>query len=93
MNQYKNFFCFLIFPIIVSRKINFYWVISKKKYVKDNAVTSGKSVAGKVTGTTAHHDTVNKMTVITNSNSGKVITVDHGIIKQWVMNLIYVKFR
>ncbi len=48
----------------------------------NNAIKNGKSATGKFKGTTAHHDTVNNMTVITDTASGRVITVDRGIIRQ-----------
>ena len=38
--------------------------------------------AGKEAGTTAHYDPVNNITVITNSESGRVVTSDYGYINQ-----------
>ena len=42
----------------------------------------GNSGAGKEAGTTAHYDPVNNITVITNSESGRVVTSDYGYINQ-----------
>jgi hypothetical protein len=46
------------------------------------AIRDGRAIPGKIAGTTAHYDPGNNMTVITNSASGKVITVDYGEIRQ-----------
>ena len=48
----------------------------------ENTITSGAKTNGKIPGTTAHYDKVNDMTVITNSDTGRVVTVDYGKIKQ-----------
>ena len=48
----------------------------------ENAIRKSNSVKGKYKGTTAYHDTVNNITVITDTASGRVITVSRGIIKQ-----------
>ncbi|MCH9628165.1 MAG: hypothetical protein S4CHLAM2_18200 [Chlamydiales bacterium] len=50
--------------------------------VVENALNSGMRIPGKVPGTIVYHDKVNKLTVVTDSVSGRVITVDFGIIKQ-----------
>ncbi len=46
--------------------------------VVENTIQQGQSVPGKVPGTTAYYDPVNDMTVITDSKSGRVITVGFG---------------
>ena len=48
----------------------------------ENAIRKSNSVVGKYKGTTAYHDTVNNITVITDTASGRVVTVSRGIIKQ-----------
>jgi RHS repeat-associated protein len=50
--------------------------------VVENTVQHGKTTPGKIPGTTAHYDPVNNVTVITDANSGRVVTVGHGQIKQ-----------
>ena len=48
----------------------------------ENTITPANAVAGKVPGTTAYYDPVNNLTVITDSGSGRVVTVDYGKIRQ-----------
>ena len=48
----------------------------------ESTIRTGRAIPGKVSGTTAHYDPANNMTVITNSASGKVVTVDYGEIRQ-----------
>ncbi|MEM7314137.1 MAG: RHS repeat-associated core domain-containing protein [Planctomycetota bacterium] len=48
----------------------------------ENAIRPGNAVTGKVKGTTAYYDEVNNLTVITDTASGRVVTVDYGRIKQ-----------
>ncbi len=48
----------------------------------ENTITSGDGIAGKVAGTTVYYDGANDMTVILDSTSGRVITIDYGQIKQ-----------
>ena len=48
----------------------------------ESAINSQNAVVGKIPGTTAYHDKVNNITVITDTKSGRVVTVDFGIIKQ-----------
>ncbi|MBC6480336.1 MAG: DUF4258 domain-containing protein [Hormoscilla sp. GM7CHS1pb] len=50
--------------------------------VVENTIESGTSMSGKVTGTTAYHDSINNVTVIINTNSGRVVTVSYGKIRQ-----------
>ena len=50
--------------------------------VVDHTIQTGTATAGKVPGTMAHYDSVNNITVITNSESGRVVTVSYGQIKQ-----------
>ncbi|HGM6325128.1 TPA: hypothetical protein ACKP8G_004856, partial [Serratia marcescens] len=50
--------------------------------VVDNAIKPENAVKGKVPGTTAYHDKTNNLTVIVDEKSGRVVTVDFGIIKQ-----------
>jgi hypothetical protein len=50
--------------------------------VVENTIKSGQSIPGKVPGTTAFYDPVNNVTVITDTASGRVVTVDYGQIKQ-----------
>ncbi len=50
--------------------------------VVENTIQTGKSVPGKMPGTTAHYDAVNDLTVITDTQSGRVITVGRGEIRQ-----------
>ncbi|RBM21188.1 hypothetical protein DEH69_06290 [Streptomyces sp. PT12] len=49
--------------------------------VVENA-TRGTPIPGKREGTTAYYDEVNDLTVITDTASGRVITVDYGRIRQ-----------
>jgi len=46
--------------------------------VVENTIESGTSMSG----TTAYHDAVNNVTVIINTNSGRVVTVSYGKIRQ-----------
>lgn len=48
----------------------------------NNAIKPENAVVGKRAGTTAYYDDKNNLTVITDTNSGTVITVDYGKIKQ-----------
>ncbi|MFM7438755.1 MAG: hypothetical protein ACKO2V_09150 [Snowella sp.] len=48
----------------------------------ENTIQSGQSMPGKIPGTTSHYDPVNDITVITDTDSGRVITISHGQIKQ-----------
>ena len=50
--------------------------------VVENTIQSGQSIPGKIPGTTSHYDPVNDVTVITDTASGRVITMTHGEIKQ-----------
>ncbi|MBS0057360.1 DUF4258 domain-containing protein [Yersinia sp. Marseille-Q3913] len=50
--------------------------------VVENAISPQNAVKGKIPGTTAYHDKINNVTVITNTKTGRVVTVDFGIIKQ-----------
>ncbi|WP_213991505.1 hemagglutinin repeat-containing protein [Sodalis sp. dw_96] len=50
--------------------------------VVENAINPENAVQGKNPGTIAYHDNINNLTVITDEKSGRVITVDFGIIKQ-----------
>ncbi|MCH9636314.1 MAG: hypothetical protein S4CHLAM81_15450 [Chlamydiales bacterium] len=50
--------------------------------IVENAVKTGHHMRGKVPGTTVYHDNVNNLTVVTNEVTGRIITVDFGIIKQ-----------
>lgn len=50
--------------------------------VVENAIQNGQSIAGKIPGTTAHYDSVNNVTVITDTSSGRVVTAAPGKIKQ-----------
>jgi filamentous hemagglutinin len=47
-----------------------------------NAIETGTAVSGKNPGTVAYYDSVNNITVVTSSSSGKVITVSFGKIRQ-----------
>ena len=47
-----------------------------------NAVENVTPVVGKEPGTTAYIDTTNNITVIVDSNSGRVVTVSRGLINQ-----------
>ncbi|QGY33109.1 hemagglutinin repeat-containing protein [Pantoea cypripedii] len=48
----------------------------------ENAARPENAVAGKRPGTTAYYDSDNNITVITDTKSGTVVTVDYGKIKQ-----------
>ncbi len=50
--------------------------------VVENTVQAGQSMPGKRAGTTAHYDSVNNVTVITDTATGRVITAAPGRIKQ-----------
>jgi len=50
--------------------------------VVENTIKTGHTIPGKVPGTTAHYDAVNNVTVISDTASGRVVTVDFGRIKQ-----------
>lgn len=50
--------------------------------VVESTVVPRNAIAGKVPGTTAYYDDANNVTVILNSGSGRVITVDYGRIRQ-----------
>ena len=47
-----------------------------------NTISQGQSVVGKVAGTTVYYEPVNNITVVTDSGSGRVVTVSYGQIKQ-----------
>ena len=49
--------------------------------VVENAI-GGSPIKGKVPGTTAYYDGANNITVITDSATGRVVTVDYGMIRQ-----------
>jgi hypothetical protein len=44
--------------------------------------TRGPAIPGKEPGTNAYYDSVNNITVITDSTTGRVVTVDYGRIRQ-----------
>ncbi|MFF4604497.1 DUF4258 domain-containing protein [Streptomyces sp. NPDC001339] len=50
--------------------------------VVEDTVRNGEVVAGKIPNTTAHYNHAEGVTVITNSETGRVVTVAGGIIKQ-----------
>jgi hypothetical protein len=50
--------------------------------VVENTIQSGQEIPGKIPGTTAYYDSVNNVTVITDTVSGRVITAAPGRIKQ-----------
>ncbi|MGM7914791.1 VENN motif pre-toxin domain-containing protein, partial [Yersinia enterocolitica] len=50
--------------------------------VVENAIKPENAVKGKVPGTTAYHDKMNNITIIVNENTGRIVTVDFGLIKQ-----------
>jgi hypothetical protein len=50
--------------------------------VVENTIQNGTSIPGKMPGTTAHYDSVNNITVITDTGSGRVVTVAPGQIRQ-----------
>ncbi len=49
--------------------------------VVEGAIQTGSN-PGKIPGTFAHYDSTNNITVITNAATGRVVTVDHGHIRQ-----------
>jgi hypothetical protein len=50
--------------------------------VVNNAINPKNAAQGKIPGTTAYFDVENRLTVIIDAYSGRVITVDYGRIKQ-----------
>ncbi|WP_425838174.1 WXG100 family type VII secretion target [Streptomyces fractus] len=50
--------------------------------VVEDTVRNGESVTGKVAGTTAHYNFDERITIITDTETGRVVTVAGGIIKQ-----------
>ena len=50
--------------------------------VVENTIGNGTQIIGKNPGTTAFYDPVNNVTVITDTATGKVVTVSRGFIKQ-----------
>ncbi|KVF14464.1 peptidase C39 [Burkholderia vietnamiensis] len=50
--------------------------------VVSNTIENGGQIPGKVPGTTAYYDSVNNITVITDSTTGTVVTVSRGRITQ-----------
>ncbi|MFM6071572.1 MAG: DUF4258 domain-containing protein, partial [Dolichospermum sp.] len=50
--------------------------------VVENTIQSGQVIPGKIPGTTAHYDSINNVTVITDTASGRVVTAAPGRIKQ-----------
>ncbi|WP_342322975.1 hemagglutinin repeat-containing protein [Kosakonia sp. BYX6] len=50
--------------------------------VVENTIRPENAVAGKRIGTTAYYDSKNNITIITDTKSGTVVTVDYGKIKQ-----------
>lgn len=50
--------------------------------VVENTITPGNVIGGKVPGTTAYYDSVNHITVVTDTGSGRVVTADFGRINQ-----------
>lgn len=50
--------------------------------VVEDTILHGDSVPGKRAGTSAHYNHIEKITVITDTQSGRVVTVAPGIIKQ-----------
>jgi RHS repeat-associated protein len=50
--------------------------------VVNNTIENGGQVPGKMPGTTAYYDPVNNITVVTDSTTGRVVTVSRGRIKQ-----------
>ena len=50
--------------------------------VVENAIKSGQSIPGKIPGTTAYYDSVNNVTVITDTKTGRIITAAPVKIKQ-----------
>jgi RHS repeat-associated protein len=50
--------------------------------VIENTIQHGETIPGKRSGTNAHYDSINNVTVITDSESGRVITAAPGRIKQ-----------
>jgi hypothetical protein len=50
--------------------------------VVEGAIRPGNAIPGKVAGTTAYYDSANNITVVTDTASGRVVTVDFGRIRQ-----------
>ncbi|WP_353928955.1 hypothetical protein WJM97_11505 [Okeanomitos corallinicola TIOX110] len=50
--------------------------------VVENTIQSGQQIPGKIPGTTAYYDSINNVTVITDTASGRVVTDAPGRIKQ-----------
>ncbi|GAB7032572.1 hypothetical protein AB0G35_29805 [Streptomyces sp. NPDC021749] len=50
--------------------------------VVEDTIRNGEAVPGKIPNTTAHYNHAEGMTVITNTETGRVVTVSGGIIKQ-----------
>ncbi|MEM9556937.1 MAG: RHS repeat-associated core domain-containing protein [Acidobacteriota bacterium] len=50
--------------------------------VVEEVVRAGDETVGKIPGTTAFYDSANDITVITDTASGRIVTVDHGRIRQ-----------
>ncbi|MFH8679520.1 hypothetical protein [Streptomyces lydicus] len=50
--------------------------------VVEDTVRNGEAVPGKIPNTTAHYNRAENMTVVTNTETGRVVTVSGGIIKQ-----------
>lgn len=48
----------------------------------ENTIKNDTITTGKKTGTFAHYDFINNVSVITNSQIGKVVTVGYGQIRQ-----------
>lgn len=48
----------------------------------NSAVRPANAIPGKRAGTTAYYDDANNLTVITDTGSGRVVTVDYGRIRQ-----------
>ena len=53
-----------------------------KPSVIENTIQSGQKITGKTPGTTAYYDSVNNVTVITDTASGRVVTAAAGRIRQ-----------
>jgi RHS repeat-associated protein len=50
--------------------------------VVENTIKNYKGIAGKYQGTTVYYNSNNNITVVTDSKSGNIVTVDYGKIKQ-----------
>jgi peptidase E len=48
----------------------------------ENTIKNGNITVGKKAGTTVHYDSINNISVITNSQSRKVVTTGYGQIRQ-----------